>query len=51
MKFEGTKHPQIAPMAKIELRESLSIKNDSIFFQYCSINSSPVRIVRASMVK
>jgi len=38
-------------IAKIELRESLAIKNNSMFFQQCSINSSAVRIARASMVK
>jgi len=38
-------------MAKIELRESVTIKNNSVFFQYYSINSIDIRIARASMVK
>jgi len=38
-------------MAKIKLRESLTIKYNSVFCQYCSINSIDIRIARASMVK
>jgi len=38
-------------IARIELRESLAIKNDSVFFHCCSIRSSYVKIARASIVK
>lgn len=37
--------------ARIELRESLAIKKDFVFFQFCSVSSMAFRIASASMVK
>lgn len=38
-------------IARIELRESLAIRNDFVFFQFCSISSMAFRIASASIVK
>jgi len=38
-------------IARIELKESLAIKKDFVFFQFFSASSMAFRIARASMVK
>jgi len=38
-------------IARIELRESLAIKKDIVFFHFCSVSSMAFRMASASMVK
>jgi hypothetical protein len=38
-------------IARIELRESLAIKKDFVFFQFCSVSSMAFRIASTLMVK